>query len=83
MSTSSIPDASKLQSEIAALFQAKGPVLVEVRFPHMGTSSDWYLCEEEAELRAIVGRLGTGAEIHLLSVWDLRNTGPDLTWTKQ
>jgi len=82
MSTSFIPDASKLQSEISALFKAKGPILVEVRFPRMGTSSDWYLCEEESELFALVNRLGAGAEIHLSSVWDLRNSVPSLTWTK-
>jgi hypothetical protein len=47
------------------------PVLVEVRFPGMATSPDWYFCREEEELEAIRSRLGPGAEVHLHSVWDL------------
>ena len=35
---------------IAQLFAEKPPVLVEVRFPKMGTSSDWFLCDDEDDL---------------------------------
>ena len=56
-----------------ALFAEKPPVLVEVRFPNMGTSSDWFLCEDAAELDAVLDRLGPGAEVHFSSVWDLTN----------
>jgi hypothetical protein len=59
---------------VAALFEDAGPVLVEVRFPGCGTSPDWFLCEEEAQLREIVARLGPGAEVRLNSVWNLKNT---------
>jgi hypothetical protein len=38
----------------------------------MGTSPDWFLCEDVAALDAIVERLGPGAEVHLSSVWDLK-----------
>jgi hypothetical protein len=70
MSTSFVPEA-------AALFADKPPVLVEVRFPNMGTSPDWFLCDEATELDPILDRLGPGAEVHLSSVWDLRNpAGP-------
>lgn len=70
MSTSFAPEA-------AALFADKPPVLVEVRFPNMGTSPDWFLCDEAAELDPILDHLGPGAEVHLSSVWDLKNpAGP-------
>ena len=58
---------------VGKLFDEKPPVLVEVRFPKMGTSSDWFLCEDAAALDAILERLGPGVEIHLSSVWDLKN----------
>ncbi len=59
----------------AALFESAAPVLVEVRFPHMGTAPDWYLCQDRGELDSIVERLGSGVELHLHSVWDLENRG--------
>ena len=52
-------------------------MLVEVRFPKMGASSDWFLCEDVAAVDAILDRLGPEAEIHFNSVWDLKNpVGP-------
>jgi hypothetical protein len=59
---------------VAALFADKPPVLVEVRFPGMGTSPDWYLCEDRGELSLILDRLGPGVEIHLHNVWDLTDS---------
>jgi hypothetical protein len=56
---------------VSALFEEKPPVLVEIRFPGMATSPDWYFCREEEELETIRSRLGPGAEVHLHSVWDL------------
>lgn len=73
MSTSSLPDTDAIRAAVAQLFAEKPPVLVEVRFPNMGTSPDWYLCEDLAELDSIVERLGPGTEVHLSSVWDLKN----------
>lgn len=71
MSTSFLPGTDS--ERVAALFADKPPVLVEVRFPGMGTSPDWFLCEDRDELTPILDRLGHGVEIHLHSVWDLTN----------
>jgi hypothetical protein len=45
---------------VEKLFDEKPPLLVEVRFPKMGTSSDWFLCENADALDAILDRLGPG-----------------------
>jgi len=71
MRTSSQSDAALAAA--GKLLDEKPPVLAEVRFPKMGTSSDWYLCEDAAALGAVLDRLGPGAEVHLSSVWDLKN----------
>jgi hypothetical protein len=73
MRTSSPFGTSAALTALGKLFDEKPPVLVEVRFPKMGTSSDWFLCEDTAALDAILDRLGPGAEVHLNSVWDLKN----------
>src|SRR5437763_14647385 len=74
MKTSYLSDTSTLRTAVGKLFAEKPPVLVEVRFPKMGTSSDWFLCEDAAALDAILDRLGPGAEVYLNSVWDLKNS---------
>jgi hypothetical protein len=74
MSTSSLPDTSSVRAAINNLLAEKAPVLVEVRFPQMGTSSDWFLCEDTSELDSVLERLGPGAEAHVSSVWDLRDS---------
>jgi hypothetical protein len=81
MKPTPVSDAVQSRSEIAALFRS-APVLVEVRFPHMATSPDWYLCEEEEELASILGRLGSGAELRLISVWNLKSTGREVVLRK-
>ena len=68
-----VSNASTILTTVGKLFDEKPPVLVEVRFPKMGTSSDWFLCEDAAALDVILDRLGPGAELHLNSVWDLKN----------
>ncbi len=73
MSTSFLSDTSAVRTAVGELFEEKPPVLVEVRFPKMGTSADWFLCEDVAALDALLDRLGPGAEVHLNSVWDLKN----------
>ena len=73
MSTSLLSDAHTVLTVVGKVFEEKPPVLVEVRFPKMGTSSDWFLCENVATLDAILDRLGPGVEVHLSSVWDLKN----------
>jgi hypothetical protein len=57
-------------------------VLVEVRFPNCATSPDWYLCEEEEELQRLLERLAPGAELHVSSVWDLKNTKGEILLKK-
>ena len=73
MSTSFLPDTDPARPAVAALFAEKPPVLVEVRFPNMGTPPDWFLCDGADDLQPILARLGVGAEVHLHSVWDLKN----------
>lgn len=73
MNTHSLSDRETLRAALAKLFQEKSPVLVEVRFPCMGTSADWYLCEEPDELDPILERLSPGTEVRLSSVWDLHD----------
>ena len=65
--------STEAKGAVAALFENTPPVLVEVRFPNAGTAPDWYLCEDEEQLERILERLGAGAELHLSSVWDLKN----------
>jgi hypothetical protein len=73
MKTDSLPMTETLRSAIARLVDDKSPILVEVRFPRMGTSPDWHLCESVSEIEAIWERVAPGVEIHLRSVWDLKN----------
>lgn len=73
MSTSLLMYPETVLTAVGKLVDEKAPVLVEVRFPRMGTSSDWFLCENAATLGAILDRLGPGVEVHLSSVWDLKN----------
>ena len=61
-----------MSTAVEQMFPEKPPVLVEVRFPKLGTSSDWFPCEDASDLDAILERLGPGAEVHLSSVWDLK-----------
>jgi hypothetical protein len=75
VSTSLQSDANTVLTAVGKLFEEKPPVLVEVRFPKMGVSSDWFLCENAVALDAILDRLGPGVEVHLSSVWDLKNAG--------
>lgn len=60
-----------VRERVSALFRDRPPVIIEVRFPRMGTSSDWYLFETEEELERLHERLGPGVELHLASAWDI------------
>ena len=60
MSTSLQSEANTILTVVGKLFEEKPPVLVEVRFPKMGTSSDWFLCENAPALDVILDRLGPG-----------------------
>ncbi|HVS37013.1 MAG TPA: hypothetical protein VMS17_15740 [Gemmataceae bacterium] len=65
--------STEAKGAVAELFENTPPVLVEMRFPSAGASPDWHLCEDEEQLKQIMERLGPGAELHLSSVWDLKN----------
>ena len=73
MSTSLLSAPNTVLTAVRKLFDEEPPVLVEVRFPKMGTSSDWFLCETVVALDAILDRLGPGVEVHLSSVWHLKD----------
>jgi hypothetical protein len=62
---------ASVREQLAALFRERAPVLVEVRFPRMGTASDWHMFETEEEFEQLRRRLAPGVELHLASVWDL------------
>ena len=66
---------SETQLATVATWFERAPVLVEVRFPRMGTAPDWFLCDSPAEFDPIWERLGPGAEVHLHSVWELKDIG--------
>ncbi len=65
-----------------ALFERAAPVLVEVRFPGMGTSSDWHLFDDADQLDALLDTLGPRVEIHLTSVWAMKATKATVRLTK-
>jgi hypothetical protein len=55
------------------LFEAGGPVLIEVRVPGGYFSSHWYLCESDDEFDGLLDRLESDAVLHVSRVWDLTN----------
>jgi hypothetical protein len=74
--------SKEAKAALSDLFDNSPPILVEVRFPHSGTSPDWYLCEEEEQLDEILERLGSGVELHINSVWDLKNVKEEICLRK-
>jgi hypothetical protein len=72
MSPGLLPISAEARYAVTSLFQDAPAVLVEVRFPRCGTSSDWYLCDDEEQLDKIVERIGSQAELHLSNVQDLK-----------
>ena len=55
------------------LFEAGGPVLVEVRVPGGFFSSDWSLCESADDFDRLLEGLEPDAVLHVSRVWDLSN----------
>ncbi len=74
--------STEAKAAISTLFENAPPVLVEVRFPHSGTAPDWYLCEEEEQFEQILERLAAGVELHISSVWDLKNVKGEICLRK-
>ena len=74
--------SADVKNAVAKLLENSPPVLVEVRFPNTATSPDWHLCENEEQLDQILDRLGPGAELHISTVWDLKNTKREICLRK-
>jgi hypothetical protein len=74
--------SSEAKRAVAILFDNSPPVLVEVRFSAAGTSPDWYLCDDAEQLEQILDRVSAGAELHISSVWDLKNTKGEICLRK-
>lgn len=84
MTSSFASETSTVLAAVGKLFDEKPPILAEIRFPRMGTSSDWSLCEDAVVMGAILDRVGAGVEVHLNSVWDLKNpAGPVVVRKKE
>jgi hypothetical protein len=82
MSKVLLSESTEAKRAVALLFEKAPPVLVEVRFSAAGTSPDWYLCEEEEQLEQILERLSPGVELHVSSVWDLKNVKGEICLRK-
>ena len=82
MSNSLLTANPEAKAALAKLFDSCPPLLVEIRFPNMGTSPDWHLCDEEDQLDNLLDRLGPGVEVHVSSVWDLKNVKGDICLRK-
>ena len=65
-------DSPEAKDAVAELLEGD-TVLVEVVFPQMGTSPDWYLCDDEDDFVKILEGLAPGVEVYANSVWDLTN----------
>jgi hypothetical protein len=64
---------SDARSAVAKVLENSPPILVEVRFPGSATSPDWHLFETEEQFDQLLERLGPGVELHISSVWALKN----------
>ena len=65
--------SSQGHEAVHKLFEAGGPVLIEVRVPGGVYSSDWHLCESDDEFDHLLDRLEPDAVLHVSRVWDLTN----------
>jgi hypothetical protein len=62
------PSKQGTKDEIAAYFDQHGTVLVEVAFPKMGTSPDWYLFECPEQLADLLATLADNVVVRLVPV---------------
>ena len=78
-----LPSTSdETRNAVTRLLATSPPILVEVRFPNAATSPDWHLCEDEEQFDHILDSVGPGSELHISSVWDLKNPKGDLCLRK-
>jgi hypothetical protein len=64
---------SKGHEAVHDLFEAGGPLLVEVRHPGGIIKPDWHLCENQDEFDSLLVRLNANVVLHVSRVWDLTN----------
>jgi len=62
---------SELSEALSESLYRELPVLIEARFPRMGTQSDWHLCSTDEELDELLSRLGEGARLLAVPVDNL------------
>lgn len=65
--------SSQGHETVHKLFEAGGPVLVEIRVPGGFLSSDWHLCHADDEFDQLIEHLEADAVLHVSRVWDLTN----------
>lgn len=65
--------SSQGHEAVQKLFDAGGPVLVEVRVPGGIYSSDWYLIHTEEDFDGLLDWLDPNAVLHVSRVRDLAN----------
>jgi hypothetical protein len=74
--------SNEARQAVTGIFDEGAPVLVEVRFPGMATSPDWYLLEEEDQFEQLLEKLAPGTELHVSSVYDLKNAKGEIRLKK-
>jgi hypothetical protein len=82
MSRGAVSSNPIARDAISALLEGSAPVLVEVRFPGCAAAADWYLLGDSDEFDRLLDRLGPGAELHISSVWDLKNVKGEIVMQK-
>ena len=65
--------SSQGHQAVHLMFEAGGPVLVEVRHPGGVFSSDWRLVDSDDEFDRLLDELERDAVLHVNRVWDLHN----------
>jgi len=83
MNESQVSEHTDARAAAADLFRRRPPVLVEVRFPGMGTSPDWYLLEDGDDFESLLESLAPNTELHLSSVWDLKEAAGSVRFVRK
>lgn len=67
--------------DLVAKLAEQLPLLVEVRFPGCGTSSDWYVCSTDEQWEELLARFPSDRILVVKSVRDLNQDGWDVLET--
>ena len=65
--------SSQGHEAVHELFEAGGPVLIEVRHPGGVYSPDWHLCESDTDFDRLLENLDPDSVLVVSRVWDLTN----------